>query len=111
MSLNPPYVRVAGFCPMGCGESLSVALGGHIVCGNPECSYPSAVHDILKDRETEHIVVADEDGFSVMHPLRERINRFQLECGVCGQLVEHQEDYLPGRYRIYADGTCERLED
>lgn len=41
------HVDVAGCCPMGCGATLVVGDGGHIVCSSVACSNPTAVDELL----------------------------------------------------------------
>lgn len=53
---------VKGFCPMGCGQTLSVMGGGYLTCRRLDCPRPDAVAEILDDRETEHVVTFGELG-------------------------------------------------
>lgn len=71
---------VAGYCPMGCGETLSVMGGGHVTCRRLECPRPDAVSVILADRETEHLVTFSPTAFTVRHPLRERLDDALMDC-------------------------------
>ena len=41
--------KVAGRCPMGCGETLFVGNGGHITCSLIGCPKPVAVDALLND--------------------------------------------------------------
>lgn len=91
---------IVGYCPMGCGQTLFPAEGGHITCRRLDCPRPTAVDDLLEDRETEHIVQFDVGAFTVRHPLRERLDDALLACelhehiaGLAGPPVQ------PGRYR------------
>jgi hypothetical protein len=96
-----PYPHVPGYCPMGCGQTLFAASGGHITCSWIECPDPCAVDTILSDPETHHIVTLREDDFSVKHPLRERVADALLTCAVHGRIAE--ADGPPaqlGTYRI-----------
>ncbi|HEX5493755.1 MAG TPA: DUF6085 family protein [Mycobacteriales bacterium] len=44
--VNPP--RVKGYCPVGCDASLYLdEAAGQVVCGNPECPWPTAATAIL----------------------------------------------------------------
>lgn len=100
-------VPVAGYCPMGCGMTL-VLIGqddafvgeGNVTCASSNCPRPSAVFELLQDLETEHVITIREDGFTVQHPLRERLDGALHECEL------HQElralggpPEEPGRYR------------
>ncbi|MGI5288050.1 DUF6085 family protein [Nonomuraea polychroma] len=96
---------IVGNCPMGCGQTLFVADGGYITCSFIRCARPTAVADLLEDRETEHIVQFDADTFTVRHPLRERLDDALLAC----ELHEHiagldGPPVQPGRYRARAVG-------
>jgi hypothetical protein len=96
-------VRVLGYCP-SCGQDkLTVAAsGGAIVCHHFGCAEPTAVHDILRDREVQHIVTFTEDGWTLRHPLIERIDDRLVNCDVHEMLAElTQTDRLePGRWRV-----------
>lgn len=60
-------VRVHGFCPMGCGETLFLGAGGHVTCSLIDCPDPCAGDTILDDPEHEHVVVIGEATFGVQH--------------------------------------------
>lgn len=99
-------VRIAGFCPMGCGESLFVGAEGHVTCGHLSCPNPTAVDDILNDSEIHHIIELLPKTFNVRHPLRERLNNELLECNIGDWLVEEGgPPYAVGRYQVIWDGT------
>lgn len=42
------WAKVAGRCPMGCGETLFLAVGGHVTCSYAECPRPDAAADLLE---------------------------------------------------------------
>lgn len=91
---------VAGRCPMGCGETLFLGDGGYITCSFIRCPRPDAVADLLADRETEHIVLFGEDGFTVRHPLRERLDDALMECRLHEYIASLSGPPVkPGRYR------------
>lgn len=95
-----PNEQVEGYCPMGCGRTLFLAAGGHITCSYIECPNPCAVDELLDDGETEHIVVLDDKGFVVEHPLRERLRGELFECQLHGWLrAQAGPPFKPGRYR------------
>lgn len=71
---------VAGFCPMGCGQTLFLGAGGHVTCSLIGCPRPTAADELLGDTETEHIVMLGADEFTVRHPLRERLDDALLDC-------------------------------
>jgi len=105
-------------CP-ACGhEDLEIAIDpstaaageqwGEIRCRNPKCPRPDAVAEILRDVETNHIVVIGEENFSLKHPLIERLEDELFECPVHRWLnAQHSQDSLgvdPGRYRLIDEG-------
>lgn len=88
---------------MGCGETLAVFPWGQrmvIECQAPQCSRPTAVRELLRDTETEHRVVIDDDGFTIRHPLRERLDEALLQCDFHVYLSRIPSDLVdPGSYR------------
>jgi len=78
----PDDRAVQGFCPLGCGSTLFLADGGYVTCSYIHCPRRDAVADILADRETEHIIDFSAAGFSVLHPLRERLDNQLLDCAL-----------------------------
>lgn len=106
-------VRINGRCPMGCGETLAVAGGGHIVCMALQCPDPAMLDKVISHEAMDrHIVILDDEGFSVQHPLSERLTDM-TECDV--HQAMHEQDGAPaspGRYYIevtrrQADATSE----
>lgn len=99
---------VQGYCPMGCGQTLFMGTGGHITCRRIDCSNPSAIDQILGDPETEHLVDFTAAGFSILHPLRERIEHpAQADLWDCAlhqyiQALDGPPTAI-GRYRAHAD--------
>lgn len=92
---------VAGYCPMGCGRTLFVASGGHITCRFAACPNPTAVDDLLDERETEHIVHIDNNTWRMQHPLRERLDGNLFECAAHVYFSELDgPPRKPGRYRM-----------
>lgn len=76
-------IRLQGYCPMGCGQTLhaeEMQAENKIVCMGESCPDPLAVQNILSNPEMEHIIHFDEDGFTVHHPLRERIGDSLFDC-------------------------------
>ncbi|MET9086137.1 DUF6085 family protein [Streptomyces sp. NPDC004237] len=91
---------VVGYCPLGCGATLRLTKGV-IACSDSECPRPDAVHTILSDDETEHILQFDEHGFTIRHPLRERLDDDLMRCDLhqfCATMLGPPRDG-PGRYR------------
>lgn len=97
---------VDGYCPMGCGRTLFLSLPnkagrGGVTCSLIGCPRPTAVDELLADRETEHIAVLDEDGHSIQHPLRERLDGELFRCELftwLGELSGPPREL--GRYRV-----------
>src|SRR4029077_17306321 len=93
--------RINGFCPMGCGETLSIGKLGSIECVDPRCPRPDAVAVILGNSETEHVVELQLDGVSVQHPPRERLDGDLFGCTLLAEIQSGGVPLLPlGRYRI-----------
>jgi hypothetical protein len=95
---------ISGYCPMGCGETLELAVGGTVGCGHALCPCPDAVARILADPETEHIVDLQPDGYSIKHPLAERINDALLDCDLHDHVQRMIPDAALGRYRVARSG-------
>lgn len=100
-------VKIRGYCPMGCGETLAVRLiyvaaideklaPAFIYCTNPLCPKLEAVQEILDDPETEHVVTFNTFMYSMKHPLRERINGELLSCRLGEHLDEFGDQYVQG---------------
>lgn len=97
--MSEPFIQ--GYCPMGCGRTLFVADGGHITCSYVYCPRPTAVDELLEDRETEHTVDLGETGFTVRHPLRERLDDALMECQLHEEIAALSgPPAVPGRYRV-----------
>ncbi|MHC3474662.1 DUF6085 family protein [Streptomyces sp. 7R007] len=109
-------MRVHGYCPVGCGQTLERrGTDGVIQCQATYCPRMYAVRDLLADRETEHVVQFDDDGFTVRHPLRERLDDALMRCDLhrhCASLPGPPAAL--GRYRAVAvDGIWQfqRLDE
>jgi hypothetical protein len=89
------------YCPMGCGNTLHVMQPGMIRCLLKGCHDPMAVQKILSQPESHlDIVQIDEDGFSILHPLRERIGGGLFDCPVNKALLAMSAPPAPpGRYQ------------
>lgn len=97
---------VTGYCPMGCGESLQRTPVGAIACTSPRCPRSDAVDTILSDQETGHVVQFDPDGFTIRHPLRERLDDHLMHCDLhrfCAGLPGPPSDGC-GRYEATESG-------
>jgi hypothetical protein len=97
---------VAGFCPVCGRESLMLGAAGHVTCGHLECPRPDAASELLADRETEHIVVFDRTGYTIRHPLRERLDDALMACALHAYCLLHRRP--DGRYRATQAGTARR---
>lgn len=93
---------VAGYCPMGCGQTLFLGSGGFVTCSWVKCPRPDAAADILLERESEHIVVLGESTFDIQHPIRERLDGELFDCGLHDHLRSLDgPPFHPGRYRVW----------
>lgn len=94
---------------MGCGETL-YQVGTRIACDNAECPRPTAAMDVLSDPDLiDHMVDLSELGFSLKHPLRERLDNELNRCGLHEWLQGCEVSPQPqGRYRVtWAEGNDE----
>lgn len=76
-------ILVQGFCPMGCGQVLyaeEMSTENKIICMGEDCPRPLAAQEILSDGETGHIVTFRGEGFTIRHPLRERLGNDLVDC-------------------------------
>ena len=113
---NPDSVAVDGLCPMGCGRTLEHrGADGVILCQATPCPRPYAVHELLQDRDTEHVVRFDEAGFTIRHPLHERLDDALLQCDLhlyCASLEGPPQDIGRYRARFTATGWAfEKIEE
>jgi hypothetical protein len=102
-------IAVAGFCPMGCGQTLTLGAtgpgGGRVWCSATDCPEPEAVSHILGDHRTEHIVALREDDFTVKHPLRERLDDALMSCVIDEHLTSlSSPPHPPGVYSMIRAG-------
>jgi hypothetical protein len=96
---------VAGYCP-SCGhESLFLATDGKVVCSNFSCTGRTLVDYLLRNPETEHIVLVTDDGWTIQHPLRERPGDGLFDCALQKHLASlDRRPGSPGRYRVTENG-------
>jgi Family of unknown function (DUF6085) len=91
-----------GFCPLGCADGLVVGPDRFsLMCPSPTCPRPGAVMEIITDLETEHVAVLTDGGYTIRHPLRERLDDALLTCDL-GEWMD-QQNFPPapsGRYRV-----------
>lgn len=108
-----PSRKVAGHCPMGCGQTLFLGSGGYVTCSLDVCPNPTAAADILADPEAHHIVDLTEAGFTVRHPLRERLGDELMSCSLHTWVAKLPgPPRVPGRYRVLTpvDGAVQWSE-
>ena len=102
----PVSTRLSGYCPMGCGPTLTVDPAGEARCAMTGCPRPRAAAELLDDQEAEHVVTLAADGFTLRHPLRERLDDALLDCNLHLMLAkEAPADLAPGRYRVSVCGS------
>jgi hypothetical protein len=75
-------------------------IGGAILCHHYGCPEPTAAHDILGDHETEHVVEFTTEGWTLRHPLIERIDDRLMSCAVGEMVAALKNGPEPGRYRL-----------
>lgn len=100
-----PETWINGYCPMCGKQHLYLQPGGLIVCksmGEPECPNRVAVTALLSNGETEHIVDLTESGWTIKHPLRERIADDLFSCAFHQRLTNTPglSLYVRGQYRV-----------
>lgn len=94
--------HVAGYCPMGCGQTLLVDKS-QIRCQGPKCKRPDAISVLISEPESEHVITFTEDNFTILHPLRERLERQLEDCPLHKHLrVQQGPPVRPGRYRAHS---------
>jgi hypothetical protein len=91
-------------CPMGCGRRLHLMEAGVIRCLGKGCPDPMAAQKILEGDTGADLVRIEDGGFSVLHPLRERLGGGLFECQV-GKIMSAMDGppAAPGRYRATID--------
>lgn len=97
-------ILLQGFCPMGCGQTLyaeDMKVENRVICLGSDCPRPLAAQEILSDGETGHVVRFGSDGFTVRHPLKERLSKELFDCMLhraCADL-DQPPNNRPGTYR------------
>jgi hypothetical protein len=116
-------IEIRGYCP-ACGHGSLVIRSAMLVpatvmCCWPDCPRPTAAHEILADRESEHVVDLGVEGFTLRHPLRERLDDALMDCDVHARLAAGGPPASTGRFRVRlhtveepggAELTFERLD-
>lgn len=91
---------VSGYCPMGCGKTLFVGSGGYITCSWIDCPKPDAVSILLEEDEHEHVVVFTRKGWTIQHPLRDRVEGVLFDCPATKECEAIRLAPAPGTYRM-----------
>lgn len=94
--------RINGYCPAcGAAELVMDYATANLRCDGPGCPRPTAAHEILQDSRTEHEVTFTADGFTLRHPMRERLDDDLLTCEIHRMLMRNEAPPLaPGTYRV-----------
>lgn len=96
--------KIVGYCPMGCGETLFVGVGGYVTCSFIGCPNPAAVSDLLADGDTRHVVRVGEEHFTTSHPLRERLDGDLFACELHQRIAEEEGPPVePGLYHCWME--------
>jgi hypothetical protein len=98
-----PIFLTEACCPMGCsGLSLEVNEFGTLRCRSEKCPRPPAAAELLANPETEHLVVLAEFGYTIQHPLKERLEGRLFTCSVHAAVSDTAHEHMgePGRYRL-----------
>lgn len=101
-----------GRCP-GCGYMHLVAdANGVITCTWEECPEPTLVHDLLSKRDQHvHLALFREDGYTVQHPLIERLRPEGLfACDLDEEFRALTAPIGIGMFRIPPGGTLADAE-
>src|ERR1017187_5858481 len=95
--------HIDGYCP-SCGSRQLVASDdGQILCKQEGCALPSAASQILNQGgETGHILESRDDGWTLMHPLRERLEGGLFRWAVADTVNAIGPPAMLGYYRILA---------
>jgi uncharacterized protein DUF6085 len=100
-------VQVAGCCP-ACGKA-ELAVQSYtdeyperclVRCQSPGCPRPMAASEILAETEIAHLLLADEEGWTLKHPLLERVEGRLFFCPVAALVRERGVPARPGVYRV-----------
>lgn len=101
---SSPWIRdiLGVYCP-ACGEpKLHLMQADVIHCLARGCPDPDAAQKVLSDPETGHVADVTEDGWTLKHPLRERLGDGLFAC-TAGEVMRRAEEdgaVLPGRWRL-----------
>lgn len=107
-------------CPM-CNHPLAYEKSyGYLICTWGDCPRPTAAAELLSEGETEHIVTLRANGYSVKHPIRERLDDALLDCWLAEQVADYGQEWttslspaatntveLDRPYRMWIEGQGE----
>lgn len=81
-------MKIKGFCPFGCGETLFIGTENRILCSKLSCPQPEAVDMLLQEaKETRHIVnIVERGSITIQHPVMERCGGELFSCTVTPRL-------------------------
>jgi len=106
------YRPVDGICP-ACGKQyLGIAVwhrseeASRVHCWNILCPDPKAVWKILNRPDTDHVAWFGQHGWTLQHPLKERVDDKLASCPATAWMQRHipAEADRPGLYRMTEDG-------
>lgn len=97
--------KVNGLCPMGCGPTLYLDSEGFVTCQNSACPRPLAPSEALHQGD-DHIVWFTDDGYTVEHTMKERIEGTMATCEHNEALQRLDGPPAPnGRYKMVRRAT------
>lgn len=95
--------EVRGQCPMGCGTTLFLGVGGHVTCSLLGCPRPGAADELLSHDDDHFAVFTEPDEMRVEHPPRELLEGVIDACTAGAYLRRfYGAPMKPGRYRLGA---------
>lgn len=86
------YILSRVVCP-ACGQPNSMRVSHApqrtmLVCQTPDCPRPLAAEQLLSEQQgTRHVIRIDGDGYSVKHPLIERLDDALLDCNLANRVA------------------------
>lgn len=106
-------ILLEGFCPV-CGNQTLYAeemrMVNRIICMGDDCPDPHCAQRVLQDAQTDHLVDFSGAGFTIRHPLRERIDDALMDCELHLALMgmPGPPEGRPGKFRVFMkDGRWE----
>lgn len=101
---------IAPACPV-CNHELAYTKShGELTCTWSDCPRPTAATELLSEGETEHLITLTTDGYTIKHPIRERLDDALLNCPLAAYITEHAQNMLTAgdlttntHYRMWLD--------